>query len=1041
MYSRIAFFTMLAVLGIQNVNAQIHPLVVCSVTGTSPVTTGYTYTYSLNGACSADHWTCSCGTIQDYSPTSVTIYFNVLTCGTATIAAKSATNGTLASKTVTVNQPPPLDGGTISDPSQVINYNTAPGEIDASLATGGGCGGSYTYQWYFSTDGTNFSSISGATNQNYQPGSLTATTWFKRWTGCSGTAVYSDNVAQVMVYPPVGGGNAGPAQSINYNTAPSQLSLSNVSGGNGTYSYQWQSSTDNSSWSNISGATSATYTPGALTGNMYYRATVTSNGVFANSASVLISVYPQLVSGSVFPSNGAINYNTVPSGGLSVSGTSGGNGVYTYQWQSCSTMNGTYTPITGATGDSYMPGPLTATTYFEVITYSNGASVTSSPSTITVYPQLLAGSVSPLPETINYGRDPGQLSLTSVTGGTGYYNYVWQTSPDNVNWTDAGASYPWSPGPLISSTYFRAKVSSNGAIAYSSSGLVTVNPQLFPGSISPSSVTITTGGSPGTLTGNPASGGTCGGNFTYQWLQSADGNTFTPISGATGQNYSPGTLSANTWFQREVVCGSDVEYTNVSVVSIGSAGSPDTMNFIRERAVTRPGILDTVSADQLTDPNDVKQVTTYYDGLGRPIQSVARQASPHGNDLVTPIVYDAMGRQQTKYLPYVSASTDGEYKFDALAEQNSFNAAQFPGESFYYGQVNYEPSPLNRVQASFAPGTSWVGNSRGITSQYLLNTDADSVRIWAIASTPGSIPTSPGVYPAGQLDKRVTTDEQNRTVIVYTDNRGKTILKKAQLSSSPSSGHYGWVCTYYVYDTLLNLRYILQPNVVNAIIGSWIISPQMSQEGCFRYEYDARRRTIVKNVPGSGEFWSVYDARDRLVMSQDSNQRKRQIWLVTKYDSLNRPYVTGLLTDAHDRIYHQGLAGSSISYPNTASNFEVLTQTFFDDYSWVIGTGSSLPASMATNNTGNSKYFITTYNTSPSYAVPVTPFGITRSMVTGTAKKVMGSVSQYLYAESFYDDHSRIVQTQSINVTGGIDTVTTQYDYSGKPLRSLLNHN
>jgi RHS repeat-associated protein len=646
-----------------------------------------------------------------------------------------------------------------------------------------------------------------------------------------------------------------------------------------------------------------------------------------------------------------------------------------------------------------------------------------------------------LPETINYGRTPGQLSLTSVTGGTGYYNYVWQTSLDNVNWIDAGAAYPWSPGPLINSTYFRAKVSSNGAIAYSSSGLVTVNPQLFPGSISPSSVTILSGGSPGTLAGNPASGGTCSGSFTYQWLQSTDGNTFTPISGATGQNYSPGTLSANTWFQREVACGSDVEYTNVSVVSIGPAGTADTMNFIRERVVTRPGILDTASADQLTDPNDVKQVTTYYDGLGRPIQSVARRASPLGKDMVTPMVYDAMGRQQTQYMPYVSASTDGEYKFDALAEQNSFNAAQFPGESFYYGQVNYEPTPLNRVQESFAPGNSWIGNSKGVTSQYLLNTAADSVQIWTIASAVGSIPVSVGSYAAGQLGKKVTTDEQNRKLIVYTDYRGNTILKKTQLSSAPSSGHYGWVCSYYVYDTLQNLRYILQPNAVNAINGSWVISPQLSREGCFRYEYDARRRVVVKKVPGSGEFWCVYDARDRIVMSQDSNQRKQHIWLVTEYDSLNRPYRTGLLSDAHDRSYHQGLAGNSITYPNTATNYIVLTQTYFDDYNWVPGTGSSLPTSMATNSTGNSNYFITTYNTSPSYAVPMTPFGITRGMVTGTAKRIMGSVSQYLYAVSFYDDHSRILQTQSINGTGGMDTITTQYDYSGKPLRTLLNHN
>jgi len=59
-------------------------------------------------------------------------------------------------------------------------------------------------------------------------------------------------------------------------------------------------------------------------------------------------------------------------------------------------------------------------------------------------------------------------------------------------------------------------------------------------------------------------------------------------------------------------------------------------------------------------------------------------------------------------------------------------------------------------------------------------------------------------------------------------------------------------------------------------------------------------------------------------------------------------------------------------------------------------------------------------------------------MVTGVKTEVLGSGgSQYLYAEKFYDDHGREVQSQSINYTGGIDTLTSQYDFSGKPLRML----
>ncbi len=95
---------------------------------------------------------------------------------------------------------------------------------------------------------------------------------------------------------------------------------------------------------------------------------------------------------------------------------------------------------------------------------------------------------------------------------------------------------------------------------------------------------------------------------------------------------------------------------------------------------------------------------------------------------------------------------------------------------------------------------------------------------------------------------------------------------------------------------------------------------------------------------------------------------------------------------------------------------------------------------MATNYTSSGTYFITSYNTSPTYAVPVTAHPITRGMATGSMTKVVGSASQYLYAVNFYDDHGRVVQTQSTNYSGGIDTLTTQYDFSGKALRTLVNH-
>jgi len=451
----------------------------------------------------------------------------------------------------------------------------------------------------------------------------------------------------------------------------------------------------------------------------------------------------------------------------------------------------------------------------------------------------------------------------------------------------------------------------------------------------------------------------------------------------------------------------------------------------------------------------VNQTTQYFDGLGRPLQTVVKQMSPSGKDLVTPVVYDAFGREQQKFLPFVANAyqaddqlSDGNFKIDPLQQQAAFGAVQYPGETYYYEKTDFEASPLNRVLTTYAPGNSWVGNNKGASNQYQVNAATDSVRIWTIAAAAGSTPTTTGMYGAGVLHKNGMTDEQGRQVWEYKDKEGHVILKKVQLWNTPVAGHSGWLCSYYVYDDLNNLRYVIQPRAVEWLASNnWVFSgtygPLVINELCFRYEYDLRNRMIIKKVPGAGEIWLVYDARDRLIMTQDGNLRGQNPvkWMVTEYDNLNRPWRTGLLTDGNDRTYHQNLAYNSIIYPNTISNYEVLTQSFYDDYSWVSSSGSGLGTSMAGNQTQDGGLFYTTYNASPSYAVPMTPYAISTGMATGAMTKVLASSpAQYLYSVSFYDDHGRVIQTQSTNYRNGIDTMTSQYDFSGKTLRTFLGH-
>jgi RHS repeat-associated protein len=483
------------------------------------------------------------------------------------------------------------------------------------------------------------------------------------------------------------------------------------------------------------------------------------------------------------------------------------------------------------------------------------------------------------------------------------------------------------------------------------------------------------------------------------------------------------------------------------------------VNYVREWTPTAPitdaAIVPTRAVEE------VKTSTAYVDGLGRPLQAVSKQASPNKKDVVSATVYDALGRETLKYLPFTSTTTaggteitdNGSFKLNPFQQQQTFMAAQYgsQNETFYYSQTDYEPSPLNRPVKSFAPGNSWVG-SRGTASeksvqqQYQYNTVNDAVKIFTIAAAQGSMPATIANYTAGQLYKNIMIDERGKQVVEFKDKEGNVILKKVQAANAVTDGPVGWLSTYYIYDDFNQLRFVLPPKATEAFLLNTAIGT-FADELCFRYEYDYRHRMIIKKVPGAAEVWMVYDARERLVMMQDGNLRTSGKWLVTVYDVLNRPTQTGLLTEATipttTAIFATHLTNADLSaaYPATATGFEQLSQNYYDDYSWVAASGTTLSPTIDATNLTNSSYFLTTYNTAPNWALPLTANYAIKGMPTGSKVKVLGSSPvQYLYSVLFYDEKGRPIQTQTINISGGKDIATTQYDFSGKPLRSLLQH-
>lgn len=446
---------------------------------------------------------------------------------------------------------------------------------------------------------------------------------------------------------------------------------------------------------------------------------------------------------------------------------------------------------------------------------------------------------------------------------------------------------------------------------------------------------------------------------------------------------------------------------------------------------------------------DVRQMSQYFDGLGRPIQSVIKQGSLETNgqatDIVTANIYDGFGREQYKYLPFASNGTDGSFKLDPFQQQATFMGQQFSvqGETYFYGQTNFEASPLSTVEKAMNPGNSWVGAGRGIESKVWANTSIDGIKKWRVTNVTNNWGSYlvVGTYTTGELIKSMIKDEQGKQVIEFKDKQGHVLIKKVQLTAAIDDGlgkdYTGWLTTQYIYDDAGNLRCVVQPKGVELLIqNSWSITAlggDILTEQCFRYEYDSRGRMIMKKIPGAGEIWMVYDKSDRLVLTQDANMRAQSPvqWLYTQYDELNRPLATGLWNNSSSRVYHQGQADLATSYPNlTYQTFSEMTHTFYDNYDWVSQNGNPFST---TYDASYDTYFETTSNTTWPYAQSNNQSLQIRGMVTGTRVKNLNSAN-YLYTLNIYNSKGQVIQVKMINSSLGTDILTTQYCWNGTPL-------
>ena len=475
---------------------------------------------------------------------------------------------------------------------QTLCEGTAPAALTSTADASSDAGLPVVYQWESSTDNTTFTPISGATTASFTPPTNlpAGTTYFRRRAQLllpdqSGPYCDSRSTASVAitVTPALLAGTIAADQTVCVGTAPAPLtSTAAPTGGTGSFTYQWESSADNTTWTAIGGATGEGFAPGALTATTYFRRQALSGPCVAPSNVVTINVVPALDAGTI-AADQTICASTTPAPLTSETLASGGTATIAYQWEA-SPDNLTWTPVDGATGPTFAPGALNATTYFRRRASAEGACgpAVSNVVTITVTPAVVAGSIG-ADQTICAGATPAPLtSAADATGGTGAIGYQWESSVDNATWTAiAGAtSAGYAPGLLPVTTSFRRRASAEGTCAPAVSNVVTitVTPALTAGAIGADQA-VCADTAPAALTNEaPATGGT--GTIVYQWEFSVNGlDNWTPIANATGPTYEPGVLPNTVSFRRrassEGACGPAV--SNVVTITVTPALTAGTI--------------------------------------------------------------------------------------------------------------------------------------------------------------------------------------------------------------------------------------------------------------------------------------------------------------------------------------------------------------------------------------------------------------------------------------------------------------------------------
>lgn len=501
-----------------------------------------------------------------------------------------------------------------------------------------------------------------------------------------------------------------------------------------------------------------------------------------------------------------------------------------------------------------------------------------------------------------------------------------------------------------------------------------------------------------------------------------------------------------------------------------TAQSPYTnFNYVRTIAPRVP--TQAVQTTLINAGNTYGMSTTYTGGWGQNLQVVTRGSSIVSKSIVQPYE-NRTSLKSTGYLPYPD-SPGSKFQINPTLEQKNYYLGVYPNEGATAAGLTTQTSANNLTTSyAFDPGKSRLGQSRGVKSSVVFNTTADDIKILGIDASGN--PVSSGTYAANTLTvKMVAGYNQPHTPQIqeFKNENGQLLCKKVKTGSN-------YLITYYVYDDIGRIRYILPPKaVVQLASNSWNFTNTAGLYAlsllCFSYNYNEFGQLIEKKSPDrTGYELIVYDKKQRPVLTQTPLMEWQNLWNFTVYDNMDRPVMTGTCTSAgvtgspgsYSRAEWQDAINAFSTttstpvtlfefiengfqgvYPSSITGCEILTYNYYDKYAAYTYT-DPVPTQPVCNY---SQYYTSDFQYGAEGEVFPTKSAATHGLLTASKVKIIdpgnigGLSQQWISSVFYYDEKGRVIQTETLNPWNTVnwDVNCTQYDFSGHTILSIAGHN